>query len=79
MIDDLPSFGRVLLILGVILAVIGGALLLADRTGIPLGRLPGDFRWQSRNISCFFPIGTSIVLSLILTVILNLLIRWLNR
>ncbi len=79
MFADLHSLGRWLLILGVILAGVGGALLLAEKAGISIGRLPGDIHFEGQNISCFFPIGTSIVLSILLTIVLNLVIRWLNR
>jgi hypothetical protein len=44
-----------------------------------LGHLPGDIRYQGKNVSCFFPIGTSILLSIILTLLLNLIIRFLKR
>jgi hypothetical protein len=70
---------RILIILGLIFVVIGGLLYLAGRAGIPLGRLPGDIRIQGENISCFFPIATMILISIILTVVLNLIARILNR
>lgn len=58
-----------ILTLGIILVVIGGALLLAGRIGLPLGRLPGDFAWRGKNTQVYFPLGTSILLSIILTVV----------
>jgi hypothetical protein len=73
------SLARALLIVGVILIIAGGALYLAARTNLPLGRLPGDIRIQTNGITCLFPIATSILLSLILTVVLNLIVRLLNR
>ena len=49
------------------------------RTGLPLGRLPGDIRIEREGFSCFVPIATSILISLLLTLLLNLVIRWLGR
>jgi len=71
---DLSSFGRMLLILGLGIALLGGLILLAGR--VPwLGRLPGDIRIERDGFSCFFPLATSIVLSLLLTLLLNLFLR----
>ncbi len=71
---DLSSFGRMLLILGLGIALLGGLILLAGR--VPwLGRLPGDIRIERDGFSCFFPLATSIVLSLLLTLLLNLILR----
>jgi hypothetical protein len=71
---DLSDVGRILLILGIGIALIGGLLMLGSR--IPwLGNLPGDIRIEREGFSCFFPLATSILLSLLLTVILNLILR----
>ena len=64
-----------LMIAGVVLLLVGGLLLLADRTGIPLGRLPGDVHVEGKRWSFTFPIVTCILLSVILTVLLNLFLR----
>jgi hypothetical protein len=76
---DLTSLGRWILIFGLVLAAIGGAIWFAGRLGMPLGRLPGDLRFGSGSWSCFVPLGTSILVSLLLTVLLNLLVRWLGK
>jgi hypothetical protein len=73
------SFSRYLIIIGIVFLVIGGLLYLAARTGIPLGRLPGDIRIQNKNYSCIFALGTSIFLSIVLTLVLNLIMRILNK
>ncbi len=73
------SFARVLILVGLVFIVIGGLVYLVARTGLPLGRLPGDIRIERDNFSCFFPIATSILLSIILTVVLNLVVRWINK
>jgi hypothetical protein len=72
--DDLQPIGRLLIIAGVVLAIIGVALVLGPR--IPfLGRLPGDFQFESGNLRVFLPLGTMLLLSLILTIVLNVLNR----
>ena len=73
------NLGRWLVIFGLVLAVIGGLIWALSRTGLPLGRLPGDFYIPSGQISCLVPLGTSLVLSILLTVVLNIILRVLNR
>jgi hypothetical protein len=75
---DLQGLGKMLIILGAVIVGVGGVLLVAG--GIPfLGRLPGGFRFQRGNVGCYVPLATSIIISLILTVVLNLLARLLNK
>jgi hypothetical protein len=62
--------GRLLLVVGVLMVVVGGALMLFGRF-----HLPGDITFRSGNVTVFFPIATSIILSVILTVVLNVLFR----
>ena len=59
--------GRILVIAGVVLVVAGLAVMGLGRLGLPLGRLPGDLAYRGRNFSVFAPLGTSILLSVILT------------
>ncbi len=66
------DIGRLLIILGVLLAVIGVVLATGNRLG--LGRLPGDISFRRGNFGCYFPLMTSIILSVLLTLIL-----WLFR
>ena len=61
------EMGRLLLLIGVALVVAGLLFLLASRLGI--GRLPGDFVIRRGNVSCFFPLATSLILSILLTLI----------
>jgi hypothetical protein len=69
--DDL---GKTLLIIGVLLAVLGGVMLLAGQ--LPwLGRLPGDISIERGNFRFYAPLATCLLLSLILTLVLNLLSR----
>jgi len=76
-VADLSGIGRLLIAAGLTLAVIG--LLLVVAPHIPgldrLGRLPGDILVQRGNTTIFIPIVTSIVISVALTIILNLFIR----
>lgn len=73
------NFARVLILVGLVLIVAGGLVYLVARTGLPLGRLPGDIRIERDNFSCFFPLVTSILLSIVLTVVLNIIVRLLNK
>jgi hypothetical protein len=66
------ELGKALLGLGLLLAVIGGVLLLAGRFGLPLGRLPGDMTYRGKHVSVFFPLGTSILISIVLSVLFYL-------
>jgi hypothetical protein len=78
---ELESLGRLLLWLGVGLVLVGGLLLVLSRIPVlrHLGRLPGDIRIQGGNFTCFFPLVSMILLSILLTIALNLIARLLNR
>ena len=74
----MADFGRMLVILGVVLVAIGGVLWLGGAVGarVPyLGRLPGDIHVERGNWSFYFPLTTSILLSIVLTLVLALLSR----
>lgn len=73
------SLARVLILFGLILIVIGGVIYIFARFNIPLGRLPGDILIRRDNFTCMIPIVTSILLSILLTVGLNIIIRLLNK
>lgn len=64
-----------LIISGVVLVFIGVLILLLNKLGIPLGRLPGDIRWEGERGSFYFPLTTSIILSIILSLVVMLLRR----
>ena len=71
---ELNPLGKMLIFFGAILILIGGALLLAGK--VPwIGRLPGDIFIQRKNFSFYFPIATSIIISIILTLIIFILGR----
>ncbi len=72
--NNTEYLGRVLLVTGLVLSLIGGLLLFSGK--IPwLGRLPGDFLVQKKNFTIYFPLATSILISILLT----LLFRFLGR
>ena len=75
----MENIARWLVIGGIVLILIGGGVYLASRFGIPIGRLPGDIRIERGNGFFYFPIVTSCVLSILLTIILNVIIRFLNK
>ncbi len=74
----MAPLGHWLMILGALLMVLGALVVLFSRMGWPLGRLPGDLVYRRGNFTCVFPLATSLLLSLILTVLLNVLSRWLK-
>ncbi|PYY14321.1 MAG: DUF2905 domain-containing protein [Acidobacteria bacterium] len=70
------SFGKLLIGVGGLLIVIGLCVLLANRAGIPLGRLPGDINYRSKNAAFFFPITTCIILSIVLSLVMWIVNRF---
>ena len=68
--------GKLLMVLGVALMVGGAVLILVGRTGLPLGKLPGDIIYRGKNTTFYFPLVTSILLSSVLSVVLYLLGRF---
>jgi hypothetical protein len=72
--DDLRLIGRYLMAAGVLLSIVGGIFLLSEK--IPwLGHLPGDIHIERKNFRFYFPLGTCIVLSMILSILLWLIRR----
>lgn len=76
---DPAGIGRILIICGLGVAGIGLLIVLLGRLGLPLFQLPGDIRIQGQAATCFVPVATMLVLSLILTIVLNLVVRALNK
>ena len=75
----MPSLARIFIFIGLLFLLVGGLLYLSNRLNLPLGRLPGDFRFQSGQLQVYIPLTTCIVLSIIASVVLSLLARLLNR
>jgi hypothetical protein len=65
-----------LIVLGGVLLVAGVVLVLLGRTNLPIGRLPGDILYRGKNTTFYFPLATSIVLSVLLSLILYVIGRW---
>jgi hypothetical protein len=72
----MADFGKVLALLGVILAVAGMVMVLLGRTGLPLGRLPGDIVYRGKHTTFYFPLATSLLLSLALSLVLYVIGRF---
>jgi hypothetical protein len=71
----MAELGRMLVVLGVALVVIGGIVILLGRTGMPLGRLPGDILYRGKNSTFYFPLASSILISVVLSIVLFLMGR----
>jgi Protein of unknown function (DUF2905) len=71
----MEQLGRMLLVMGGLLALLGLFLMLGPKLPFRLGRLPFDFHYQRDNFSFYFPLGTSILLSLLLTLVFSVLNR----
>jgi len=72
----MAGIGRLLVFLGIALVVVGGIVMLLDKTGLPIGRLPGDILYRSKNTTFYFPLATCILLSIVLSIIVFLLRRF---
>jgi Protein of unknown function (DUF2905) len=71
----MSDLGKLLVGVGLVIALAGVVLLVAGRVGLPLGRLPGDMAYKGKHFSVYFPLGTSILISVVLSVVLYLLSR----
>jgi hypothetical protein len=67
--------GRILVAIGGVLVVAGLVVMGLERAGIGLGRLPGDFVWRGRHTTVYAPLGTSLLLSVLLSLLLYALGR----
>jgi len=72
----MADFGKVLALLGVILAVAGMMMVWLGRTDLPLGRLPGDIVYRGKNTTFYFPLATSLLLSVVLSFVLYVIGRF---
>ena len=64
-----------LVVFGIALVVIGGLVMLLGRTGLPLGRLPGDVLYRGKNTTFYFPLASCILISVVLSIVLFLIGR----
>jgi hypothetical protein len=71
----MADLGKMLALLGGIIFVVGLALILLGRTNLPLARLPGDIVYRGKNTTFYFPLATSIVVSVVLSILFYLIGR----
>jgi len=69
------DLGKLLVFVGGIVVVAGVVLMLLGRTHLPLGRLPGDIVYRGKNTTFYFPLATSILLSVVLSIVLYVIGR----
>ena len=72
----MAEFGRILIVVGAVILIIGVLFVLLGRTGLPIGRLPGDIIYRGKHTTFYFPLMTSILLSVVLTIVLYLIGRF---
>lgn len=72
---DLSSLGKLLVMIGLVVMVLGGLVWLIGMAPLQIGRLPGDIHLRGERWSFYFPITTCIILSILLTIILNIILR----
>ena len=68
--------GKILIVLGIVLLVGGVALTVLGRANLPLGKLPGDIVYRGKNTTFYFPLATSLLVSLLLSIVLYVVGRW---
>ena len=72
----MTDLGKVLIVFGVVLVVAGALLLGLGRTNLPLGRLPGDIVYRGKSTTFYFPLATSVLVSVVLSIVLYVVGRW---
>ena len=72
----MSELGRIIIFLGAVLVVVGIVMVALGKAHFPLGRLPGDFVYRGKSTTVYFPLATSIVLSVVLTVVMYVVGRW---
>jgi len=77
--NQVEILARTLMIGGIVLFLVGGGIYLSAKLGLPLGRLPGDIRIEREGFSLYLPITSSILASVVLTIMLNVIVRILRK
>ena len=72
----MADFGKVLVGIGVLIIIFGVVLMLAARMNLPIGRLPGDIAYRGKHTSFYFPLTTSILVSVVLSLVLYLISKF---
>jgi len=73
---NMTDIGRLLIVLGFVLVAVGLVLTMAGRAHLPLGRLPGDIVYRGKNTTFYFPLATSVLVSVVLSIVLYVVGRW---
>lgn len=68
--NTVSDLGKLLVMIGILLVVAGVLLTALGRTNLPLGRLPGDIFYRGKHTTFYFPLATSILVSVVLTLVL---------
>jgi hypothetical protein len=68
--------GKLLIVLGAVLLLAGVLFTVLDKTNLPLGRLPGDIVYRGKNTTFYFPLATSVLVSVVLSLLLYVVGRW---
>ena len=72
----MSDLGRLLVVVGGLLVLAGVVVMLLGKSHLPLGRLPGDITYRGKNTVFYFPLGTSILLSVVLSLVLYAISRF---
>ena len=72
----MAEVGKMLVVLGAVAVIVGLVLIFLGRSGLPLGKLPGDIVYRGKNTTVYFPLATSILLSVVLSLVLYVIGRW---
>ncbi len=72
----MTDVGKLLIVLGAVLLLAGVVFTVLGKMNLPLGRLPGDIVYRGRNTTFYFPLATSVLVSVVLSLILYVVGRW---
>ena len=72
----MTDFGKLLIVLGLTLVVAGALVMALGRANLPLGRLPGDIVYRGKSTTFYFPLATSVLVSVVLSLVLYVVGRW---
>ena len=72
----MTDVGKLLIVLGAVLLLVGIVFTVLGKTNLPLGRLPGDIVYHGKNTTFYFPLATSVLVSVVLSLLLYLVGRW---
>jgi formate hydrogenlyase subunit 3/multisubunit Na+/H+ antiporter MnhD subunit len=72
----MTELGKLLVVLGIVLVMAGVVLTVLGKTNLQLGRLPGDIVYRGKNTTFYFPLATSVLVSVVLSIVLYVVGRW---